>query len=382
MEKHLRDDTMTHRPADAAVTLITGFPAFTARRMALKVLEACPDEQVVLLAPKDQRSAGELFCASLSPSQKGRVVIMHGDVTSMDLGLSGQEYRTLQRDVTWIHHMAARYHLGAPRELVEQTNVNGTRAVLELSLECERLRRFCFWSTIHVAGDREGVVMEEELDHGQTFRNSYESTKFAAERVVRQMSRRVPCTVLRPGIVVGDSRSGEIGPYDGPYHLMTVLINGPFDLRLPMPGRGDGPLHLVPIDFVIEVAHHLSRLDRAVSKTFHLVDPAPLSARSIFHLVAERAQRRPARVNIPSTIAKAMLKLPLPWVGELKGAPKTIMEGFNQHVIYNARNTLEALRGTEIWCPPIEHYVDNLVRFAKQTRAGTVTGREDSDSLV
>jgi len=336
-----------------------------------------------MLASDGDASRAEAFLSTLLPKDRKRVGLLFGDVTSMDMGLSGSEYKCLLEQVTCIHHMAARYHLGVNREQVERYNVGGTRGVIELALECKDLRRFNFWSTIHVSGDRDGVVMEGELESGQRFRNSYEFSKYTAEQIVRQMSRRIPSTVFRPGIIVGDSSTGEIDRYDGPYHLIAVLMNGPFDLQLPLPGRGDGPLHLVPIDFVIDAAYALSRDERSVSRTFHLVDPAPLSGRSVFALVAERTRRRIPKAVIPGPIAKAMLRLPLPWVGQLKGSPKTIMEGFNQQVVYNARNTLEGLRPTDIWCPSIETYVENLVRFIRASQhSPTDVGDEDvTDAL-
>lgn len=357
-------------------TLVTGFPSYTARRMIGRLL-AAGQRVFMLVRHQDSTQIGE-YLSTLEGSTQRRLVSMIGDPTSMDLGLSGKEYRLLVDELSCIHHMAGRYHLGATREEVEQLNVGGTRGVLELALECKNLRRFCFWSTVHVSGDREGVVMEGELDCGQAFRNAYEESKYKAEQVVRSMSRRVPSTILRPGIIIGDSMSGVIERYDGPYHLMRVLMNSPFDLQLPLPGRGDGPLHVVPIDYVIEAGYTLARLEEAVSKTFHLVDPAPLSGRAIYELVADRAHRKVPRAVIPSTVAKVLLKLPLPWVGGLRGSPKTIMEGFNQLVYYNARNTLEALRGSEVWCPPFERYVDNVVRFLRDTQGG---GRGDDEIL-
>ncbi|PID38633.1 MAG: epimerase [Proteobacteria bacterium] len=348
-------------------TLVTGFPSYTARRMIDRLLGA--GQRVFMLVRHQDSLHISEYLSTLEEEVQRRLLSMIGDPTSMDLGLSGKEYRLLVNEVTCIHHLAGRYHLGATPEEVEQLNVGGTRGVLELALECRALRRFCFWSTVHVSGDREGVVMEGELDCGQTFRNAYEESKYKAEQVVRSMSRRVPSTILRPGIIIGDSTSGVIERYDGPYHLMRVLMNSPFDLQLPLPGRGDGPLHVVPIDYVIEAGYTLAQLEETVSKTFHLVDPAPLSGRAIYELVADRAHRKVPRAVIPSAVARVLLKLPLPWVGDLRGSPKTIMEGFNQLVYYNARNTLEALRGSNVWCPPFERYVDNVVRFLKDTSA-------------
>ena len=360
-------------------TLVTGFPSFTAARMIRKLLATRENERVFMLVRHQDTADINDFVAALPESWQRRLNALIGDVTSMDLGLSGKEYRTLVEEVTCIHHMAARYHLGATRQAVDQLNVGGTRGILELALECNRLRRFCFWSTVHVSGDREGMVMEDELDAGQRFRNGYEESKFRAEQVVRSMSRRVPSTILRPGIVIGDASTGEIGRYDGPYHLMAVLMNSPFDLQLPLPGRGEGPLHVVPVDYVVDAAYTLARMEEAVSKTFHIVDPAPLSARCVYELVADRAHRKVPKAVIPTAVARALLKMPIPWVGGLKGSPKTIMEGFNQLVFYNCRNTLEALRGTDVWCPPFDRYVDNVVRYLRDRQASR--RRQDDDVL-
>jgi hypothetical protein len=221
---------------------------------------------------------------------------------------------------------------------------------------------------VHVSGDREGVIMEDELYCGQRFRNEYEHSKYASEKVVRSMSRRVPSTIYRPGIIVGDSRTGEIDRFDGPYHLMVLIVDSPVDFHLPLPGKGNAPLHLVPVDYVIQSAYALSRMDGSVSKTFHLVDPCPLSARSVYQLVAERAHRKAPKGVIPAGLARTLLKLP-GMSRTFGGSSRTMLAGFEQNVYYNCRNTLEALRDTTVWCPPFESYVDNLVRYVKDVRA-------------
>ena len=217
----------------------------------------------------------------------------------MDLGLPGPDYKALAAEVTAIHHTAAVYYLGAKRELVERVNVDGTRTMLELAGDCARLRRFVHWSTAQVSGSRSGVILEEELDCGQRFRNVYEETKFRAERMVRDAARRLPVTILRPGIIVGDSKTGEIDKFDGPYYLLVLIVSSPIDVHLPLPGRGSSPLNLVPIDFVVDAATALSRDPRAVGGTFHLTDPAPFAARTVYELVAAARRQEGAARHDP-----------------------------------------------------------------------------------
>ena len=71
------------------------------------------------------------------------------------------------------------------------------------------------------------VILEEELAMGQRFHNAYEETKYQAELLVRRAQSELPATVLRPSIVVGDSRTGEIDRFDGPYALAILHKDHP-----------------------------------------------------------------------------------------------------------------------------------------------------------
>jgi thioester reductase-like protein len=341
-------------------TLVTGFPSFTARRLARQLVESDAREQVLLLARSKQRSQAEAFLDELPAAQKRRIRLIDGDVCDMDLGLAGAEYKALCDEITAIHHTAAIYYLGAKRDVVEKVNVEGTRTMLELAGDCTRLRRFTHWSTAEVSGARSGVILEEELDTGQRFRNVYEETKFRAERLVREASRRLPVTIVRPGVIVGDSQTGEIDKFDGPYYLLVLIVSSPLDVHLPLPGRGSAPLNLVPIDFVVDAAATLSRDPRAAGGTYHLTDPCPFSARTVY-------ERKPPRGVIPATLAKALLKAP--GLERLARAPLAFLEAFNHLALYNCRHTLALLDGTGVRCPPFDSYVDHLVRFVREVQA-------------
>jgi thioester reductase-like protein len=359
------------------VSLVTGFPAFTARRLTEQLLATDRHEQVYLLVLEKFRADADAFVAALPPEQAARVRILEGDVASMDLGLAGGEYKALAAEVTAIHHTAAVYYLGAQKDQLERVNVDGTRTMLELAGDCTKLRRFMHWSTSQVSGARSGVILEEELDCGQRFRNFYEETKFRAERLARDAARRLPITILRPGIIVGDSRSGEIDKFDGPYYLLVLIVSSPIDVHLPLPGRGSAPLNLVPIDFVIDAAVALSRDARAVGGTFHLTDPAPFAARTVYELVAQRADKKAPRGVIPTGLARALLKAP--GLERLARAPLAFLEAFNHLALYNCRHTLTLLSG-EPWsvrCPPFDAYVDPLVRYVRKVQADKKQARDD-----
>jgi thioester reductase-like protein len=347
------------------VSLITGFPAFTAKRFARKLVESDAKERGYLLVRPKFRQAADEFLNEINA--KKRLTPLEGDVCDMDLGLSGGEYKNLAAEVTAIHHLAAIYYHGVKRDVTKRVNIEGTRSVLELAADCTRLRRLCHWSTAQVSGARSGVILEEELDCGQRFRNAYEESKFQAERLVRDAARKLPITIFRPGVIVGDSKTGEIDKFDGPYYLLVLIVASPLDVHLPLPGRGSAPLHLVPINFVVDAARALSQDPRAVGKTFHLTDPAPFAARTVYELIARHAEKKAPRGVIPTALARAVLRAP--GLERLARAPLAFLESFNHMAVYNCKNTLALLEETGVRCPPFDSYVDALVRYVRDVHA-------------
>jgi nucleoside-diphosphate-sugar epimerase len=180
-----------------------------------------------------------------------------------------------------------------------------------------------------------------------------------AEALARRAMREVPVAVVRPTTVVGDSVTGEVDRLDGLYLLVLLIMAAPADLAIPMPGRGDAPLNIVPVDFVIRAAHAIGRSRLAPRRTFHIADPHPLSARRVFDLIARAAGRRAARGHIPSNLAKALLRTP--GIERFVRSPRAFVEQLMTPVRYDARNAEMVLAGSDIVCPPFDSYVDVLV---------------------
>jgi len=364
--------------ATKTVALITGYPAFTAKRMIAKILSSEPETKLFILARGTFADEAVTFVSTLPGNDRAEILV--GDVCDMDLGLSSIEYRALSREVTWIHHLAGIYFMGVDSETARRVNVVGTKSVLDLARDAGHLERLVHWSTAMISGDRRGTFYEDDLDAGQKFHNDYERTKYDAEKLVRSAMRQLPITVMRPGIIVGDSRTGEIDKLDGPYYLMVLIATNASGLRLPLLGRGDVPLHLVPIDYVIDAAWHVARSDGAAGKTFHLVDPHPLSARAVFEGVAEHAHTEKPRGHIPGPIARAVLRTP--GLSRLGRGPLAFVDVLDHPVIYDQTNTTSALAGTMLRCPPLANYLPVLVRHVLDVSKPSIEIPDDvSDPL-
>jgi len=348
------------------VHFVTGYPGFIGKRLVARLAEELrgrPDRLVLLVQPANAAAAR----ADLAARGAEHADVVEGDVERMHLGLSGAEFKALARDVTDVWHLAARTYLGAERPEFRRVNVEGTRNVLDLALAAGRLRRLNHFSTAYVSGARVGVILEEELAMGQRFRNPYEETKYQAELLVRRAQADLPATVYRPGIVVGDSRTGEIDRFEGPYALAILLVASPVTVPLPLPGDAVAPLNVVPVDFVIDAALSISANPAGAGRTVHLVDPAPLSARRVYEMIAERAGKRLPPISLPARVVQGLLQLPV--LERLTRAHRPAIEYVNSLAIYNCRNLLELLEGTGIRCPPIASYLDRLMDFVKATYA-------------
>ena len=347
----------------APAYLLTGFPSFTAKKMCEELLRGADGPDVFAVVHGKLAKDAEVAVAELSAEQRSRLHLFDGDAAALDLGLSGAEYRDLARRVTHVHHMARVSYAGIDRETAEAVNVGATREVLEFAAACEKLRCVGIQSTSHVAGDRRGHLREDELDCGQSFRNVVEETQARAEKLARVRQAKVPVCVLRPTTIVGDSRTGEVDRLDGPYLLIMLIVTSPPELGLPLPGRADVPLHLVPVDYVVRASRALVLAHEAPGRTFHLADPTPCTTRRVFEMVAESLGKRTPRGFIPTNITRALLRTP--GLDRMVSGPRAFLASMATHNTHSTTNTDELLAGTGITCPPFESYVDKLVEYVQ-----------------
>jgi hypothetical protein len=150
---------------------------------------------------------------------------------------------------------------------------------------------------------------------------------------------------------------------------VLLMLSTPVDLRVPLPGRGEIPLNLVPIDYVVDAGCAISCDPRSVGRTFHLVDPRPATARSVFERIARTLGRPSPRGSLPTQLASAVLRTP--GLEKIAHVPRAFLEQLAVEVAYDDRNTRELLSGSGIRCPAFEQYVDVMVEYvrAQQVKA-------------
>jgi long-chain acyl-CoA synthetase len=202
-----------------------------------------------------------------------QVEAVAGDVRAPDLGLAAADYADLTRRVTHVVHTAADLRLDGPLAELCRVNVTGTAHVLALARAAHRdhgLKRFAHLSTAYVCGRRNGPIAEESLSARAGFWNAYEQSKYEGEALVDAAKDELPVSIFRPGMVVGDSRTGAIKTFNTVYYPLRLYLTGKL---WAVPGRPDARLNLIPVDYVSDAVARLLDEPRAVGLTFHLTAP-------------------------------------------------------------------------------------------------------------
>ncbi len=350
----------------ASSIFMTGFPGFIARRLVERLVQKDPEATFTFLIEERLRSTANASIQAVDDRYTGfasRTRLVSGDISAPRMGLSKREYEAATSETTQVWHLAAIYNLAVPAAIAYRVNVTGTANVLDFCEDCGSLRRLDYISTCYVSGKRTGVILESELDEGQGFKNHYESTKCWAEIEVRRRMDRVPAAIHRPGIVVGDSRTGETDKYDGPYFVIKLLLKLPPWIPMVNIGAGTCRVNLVPIDFLVAALAEIGTQDESIGSTFHLADPNPHTAREVMTSFLDALGfRRPLLAVPPSGVSGA---LSLSAVRNLVQIPKEAIIYFNHEAIYDTTNQQKALRNTGISCPDFLSYVPMLVDYVR-----------------
>jgi len=342
------------------VILFTGFPGFIGTRVVRSLLQVDSKARVAaLVEPRFAARAREVA----QGIDGGRIEVLEGDISERGLGLTDDQLDRLRSDVKIAYHLAAIYDLAVPLETAQRVNVDGTGNVLELCAGCKKLERLNYVSTAYVAGDRKGVVYEHELALGQGFKNHYESTKFQAELWVRDAMSRVPVTIYRPAIVVGDSQTGDTQKFDGPYYMLrtisrTMRMGG----RIPQFGASDAPFNVVPVDFVVNALVAAAADPATAGETLHLVDPEPITALELMRLLSREYAGKEPSYRVPPKMIELSLRRKAVRKA-FSGAPPESIVYLNHSVRFDTRRADDLLARHGLRCPRFEEYVGPIVGF-------------------
>jgi thioester reductase-like protein len=266
--------------------VVTGGTGFIGRRVVSQLLGRDAGAEVLVLVRRDSLSRFERLTTSWGERAKALV----GDLTAPDLGLTAEVLADLGA-IDHIVHCGAVYDITATDADQRAANVGGTQAVIDMARRLDATLHHV--SSVAVAGNHRGEFTEDDFDVGQELPTPYHRTKFEAESLVRAATG-LRYRVYRPGVVVGDSRTGEMDKADGPYYFFPILAKlAKLPSFTPVALPDIGRTNIVPVDFVVEAVVALMHMPRRDGQTFHLT--ASKNHWAAGHLPRCRQSRRIAR---------------------------------------------------------------------------------------
>jgi NAD(P)-dependent dehydrogenase (short-subunit alcohol dehydrogenase family) len=302
-----------------------------------------------------------------------RIIAVAGDIGKKNLGITPAKRKELTGNINHFFHLAAIYDLKADAASQELANISGTTNAVAFA-EAIQAKRFHHVSSIAAAGLYPGTFREDMFDEALGLDNAYFRTKHDSEGIVRHKCD-IPWRIYRPGIVVGDSRTGEIDKIDGPYYFFKLIqkMRRMMPPWMPAIGLEGGRLNIVPVDFVVDAMDHIAHKSGEDGKCFHLTDPKPLRIGEVLNLFADAAHapqmtmRIDARLFnfIPSVVKQGIMMLPPArrirnQVLKDLGIPPQVLDFINYPTKFDSRETERALKGSRISVPAMEDYAWRL----------------------
>ena len=349
---------------------ITGASGFIGKRLVKTLLAR--EGTVVYFLSRATGAKGDKQRAALLEYwgvDDKRAIAIAGDLTQSELGVATADRKKLTGKIAHFAHLAAIYDLKASAEEQQAGNIDGTRNAVQFA-NAIKAGRFHHVSSIAAAGLYEGVWREDMFDEAENLEHAYFATKHESEAIARKECT-MPWRVYRPGLVVGDSSSGEMDKIDGPYYFFKLIQKMRKILPPWMPSIGleGGRINIVPVDFVVAAMDHIMHLEKGDGRAFHLTDPNSHRVGDVLNIFckAAHAPRMEMRINaalfgfIPRGIKKSVMSLtPARRIRNALmkdlGLPDEIMQFVNYPTRFDSRETERALKGTGIACPNLETY--------------------------
>jgi thioester reductase-like protein len=294
-----------------------------------------------------------------------RIVPVCGDLGVPFFGLSQAAFESLSLELDCIYHNGAFLSHVLPYADHRMINVLGTRTVLKLACT-GRVKPLHYISTLgilaHATTSPGASLLEVDVQEEDraTLSGGYDQSKWCAERILQLARERgAPITIYRPGRLTGHSQTGAWRTND----LLCRQIKGCIQLGGVPTEIFQDQLEMVPVDYVSQAIVAISRQSHTSGKVFHLLNRAMNV--DVEHLVTwindfgypvaqlaypawRSALQQAIKEGADNVLAPFLAIYPEP--DQTETEPQAVAA----RIIFDDRQTQEALAGTAISCPPID----------------------------
>ena len=289
--------------------------------------------------------------------------VFEGDIVYPGLGLKRKDREFLEAETDIIVHSAAITEANFPINIINKTNVIGTKNILDFGIQCMKggsLKRIHHISTIFIVGTSNTTFDESMLDVGQSFYNTYEQSKFEAEKLVHSYVKRgLNISIFRPSMIMGDNLTGKTCKFNlfyQPLHYFTKSVFRKY------PGNLSSSQNFININTAALAIAIL--IGREANDTYHIISPTNTDLDFFWRIAAQTVGFKLPHF-IPINKFNFAELTPVQWL-----MAKPFMPYFNYRAKFQASKTQKILKKFNFKFPPIDKSnLINIFIYYKKVRS-------------
>jgi L-aminoadipate-semialdehyde dehydrogenase len=364
-------------PAVVRGVFLTGATGFLGAFLVAEFMRKCPQAVVYCLTRgASQEAAKSRLKANLinhglttEAAAENRYQAVVGNLDAPSLGMSEDQFNEIANKVDIVFHNGAVVHWVFPYSKMKAPNVLSTLECMRLATTGDRLKSFHFVSSTAVLDSdyhaNMDIVYESDDLEGAAdgLGAGYGQSKWVSEKLIMKAQELgLPATIIRPGYIVGESRSGVTNSDDFLWRLMKGCI------ELGCSPRLGTRLNMCPVDYVAGASVAIAMNTQSLGSVHHMYNPHAFGFDDFFEQLrvygwfVESIGYEEWNRKLHKMVAENGESVLMPVLHILDDLPAS-----TKGPQLDAANTVKAIQGTGVACSPIEDVIGIYFSFLIKT---------------